>query len=294
MSAHPLIIVDSGFGGFSLVAHLEAELEPGAGLELVYVNAAPSHALGYNQMSGPRQREATLANVLQAVEARLDPAAIVLASHTLSTIFMGLAADARPSRPVETLLDDTLALIEAAHSEDPQRLIAVFGTPTTAGDQRLREPARARGVPPERMVYQACPGLERTISNDPSGDEVLARLRVHRDQLCARLGHTPRQLALLLGCTHYAYRPELFIAAFAELRVEVAPLDPGRALARRLLVSHARVGGAGLSISMLSRYRPPARDLSTVSALLDRTAPHAAAAVRECRWVPELFELADA
>lgn len=291
MSARPLIIVDSGFGGFSLVARIEAGLEAGSGLELVYVNAAPSDELGYNQMSGPTQRQATLANVLRAIEARLDPAHVVLASHTLSTIFESLAAAERPSLSVEILLDDALALLEAAHREEPGRRIAIFATATTASASSLREGARARGVPPEHIVVQPCPGLETTISGDPSGDEVLGRLRVYRDQLCARLGQTPRRLAVLLGCTHYAHRPELFVAAFAELGVEVALLDPGQPLARRLVARHGRADEGGLSISMLSRYRPPARELSTVAALLEPTAPRSAAAVRGCRWLPDLFEL---
>jgi glutamate racemase len=287
-----LVVVDSGFGGFSLVAALEAGLVADAGLELIYVNAAPSDALGYNQMSGPVQRRATLANVLGAIEARLDPSRIVLASHTLSTIFMSIDADARPAVPVEILLDDALALIEDAHRRDPHRRIAVFGTATMARGQHLREGARARGIPPEQIVHQACPGLESTISGDPSGREVVRQLRVYRDQLCARLGQPPRELALLLGCTHYAHRPELFVEVFAELGVEVALLDPGYAAAQRLLASEAGTHDAGLVISMLSRYRPPARELTTISALLDARAPRAAAAVRDYRWVPALFEVA--
>lgn len=294
MTLH-VVVTDSGFGGMSLVGRLEGHLRrtghAGGGASITYVNACPDDALGYNQMGSLARKRQTFARVLTAIERRFAPDAVVVACHTLCTLL-----DASGGWPgsVRGILEAGHRLLASTLCQRPQQRVLVLGTATTVAAKPWSTRLAAPGVPEDRLVYRACPGLETLISNDEDERALpLALEAVAVDVRGQGIG------AVLLGCTHYSLRASAFAAAFGGQEPGLEVLDPVEELAAELLEPLASAADEGparrdLRVRFVTRYAPPSREVSTIAARLAAIAPSAAAAVVGYQLEPDLFEVAPA
>ena len=280
MSFH-LAVTDSGFGGLSLVARLEAGLA-GAGIDITYVNACPAHTLGYNDMVSEGRKRQTLTNVLNAIDARLRPDAIIVACHTLSALLR--LPGSRPARPLRGMLPTARRLLASAARRQPGQRVLVLASETIVDARPWSDGPEGETNP---LRYRCLPGLASTISGDADGALVEASLARLVDGLADACPDR-----VLLGCTHYSLRVPCFARAFG---CDVELLDPVAALARELvppLIDAAPQGS--VRVRLLSRYSPPRRETYTLATLLGPWAPRTAAAAVDYILDRELFALAPA
>src|SRR5512140_1925535 len=89
-----IVVTDSGLGGLSVAADLAARL-PGSGIarsaRIVFVNAEPDAAWGYNDMKSESDKARVFDGALAAMEARFKPDLILIACNTLSVVFPSTA-----------------------------------------------------------------------------------------------------------------------------------------------------------------------------------------------------------
>lgn len=209
--ARPLLVFDSGVGGLSVLREIRALL-PAA--PIVYAADSAGYPYGTKSASEIAVRVPAL---LGRLTERYDPALIVIACNTASTIALGGVRSA-----LDLPVVGTVPAIKPAAALSKSRVIGVLGTPATVvqpyvdrlaaefaadctvlrhGSAELVElaEARLRGQPGEPEAYAAI--LDGLLSQ-PRGDEmdvvVLActHFPLVEDQLAAA---APRALAFIDG-----------------------------------------------------------------------------------------------
>lgn len=290
-----IAVVDSGFGGMNVVAAMERRATgPAPPAEIIYINAAPSDAIGYNQLGTRGRKLSVFRGVLDSIARRFDPAATFIACNSLAALLAADCAPTPPGLPTPSLVDLGAGLAAELLSRRPSLATLLFGTPTTIETGALEAAIRRAAPKGSVIISHACPGLQTYISNHPSASDVLAAIRPHARAALATLGHQPREVAVFLGCTHYGYRASLFQRALQEEGVVAHVLDPNEAMATAATELIGRLGGppaprSDPDIRFWSRYPLPPTEISTISGYLQPLSPASAAAVRGYHLDPSLF-----
>ncbi|TPE61841.1 glutamate racemase [Sandaracinobacter neustonicus] len=120
MSAGPILFLDSGVGGLSVLRAVTAKL-PDA--PIVYCADSAGYPYG---TKGEAEVSARVAGLLGRLAERLDPALIVIACNTASTIALGYV---RPVLDVGVV--GTVPAIKPAAEQTATRVIGVLGTDAT-------------------------------------------------------------------------------------------------------------------------------------------------------------------
>ena len=93
-----IVVTDSGLGGLSVAADLAARL-PASGIvqsaRIVFVNAEPDAAFGYNDLKNDADKVRIFDGALSAMEARYKPDLILIACNTLSVVWPGTSTRRR-------------------------------------------------------------------------------------------------------------------------------------------------------------------------------------------------------
>ncbi|HET7711822.1 MAG TPA: hypothetical protein VFL80_07820, partial [Thermoanaerobaculia bacterium] len=97
-----------------------------------------------------------------------------------------------------------------------------------------------------------------------------------------------KRVVACLACTHYGYRKEMFAAAFHDLGIEAAVVNPNERAVDDLF------GGESgehreVEVEVVSRYRIPATALETLTFFLRDISPRTVAALQSFTHLPELF-----
>ncbi|MGK5091642.1 hypothetical protein WDW89_06435 [Deltaproteobacteria bacterium TL4] len=293
-----IIITDSGFGGLSICAALvqELQLQKVGGVSIKYVNAAPSEAFGYNTMSSKAQKLATFTHILWNMYRCYNPNLIFVACNTLSALLPEI--DFKPELPV--LVQGIIPLgVEGVQripvSQNPEVLL-VFATETTI-TARIYEIALVEKNVTLPIISEACPGLATMISNDLSGVKVYECILAHVQNALQRVPLSKNcQLLILLGCTHYGYRADLFKKACSELGYPHTTLiNPNQYAAKKLTQSldteyRLSTTQSEISVEFISPYRLPQTEVDTISSLLSPQAPETVKALQHYTLKPELYD----
>lgn len=285
-------IADSGVGGLSVCAAVEARLTGGAvaaEVELLYLNAALADDYGYNAMPDRRSKLAAFDAFLDSVNRKYAPDLLFIACNSLSVLF----PDTRFARSDVLMVTGVVDIIEAqlnsALSARPVSAVVVLATPTTVEEGTYGRMLRSLGVSAGGLVEQACPGLADAISNDLTGREARELLQTFIPAALQRLEGAPDDILVLLGCTHYGYQAGLIESEFRKRIPGARVLNPNPAAADAIV---ARISGlpgqARLSVRFISRYDIPAKPLGSLPVYLGRAAPATLRALRQFEHDPDL------
>jgi hypothetical protein len=135
-------------------------------VRLTFANAAPENDYGYNAMPSREAKLETFDRFLRNVTARYAPDLIYVACNTLSVLLPDTPYAQHPPTPVKGIVETGVALSCASCEASPESIAIVFGTQTTIDAGTYPRLLQQRGIAPERIVSQACPGLADTISED--------------------------------------------------------------------------------------------------------------------------------
>ncbi|HSA95521.1 MAG TPA: aspartate/glutamate racemase family protein [Acidobacteriota bacterium] len=274
-----VVLTDSGLGGLLICAGLESRLRHAEGdgrVRLVYVNAWPDAAHGYNDLPDLAARAAVFDRALAAMMS-FRPGLILIACNTLSVVYAETAFSRAPAVPVKGILDEGADLFYEALAREPARVLALFGTRTTIGSGEHARRLRARGIAPGRIVAEPCHGLAAAIDKDPDSEAVPGLVEGCVLRAVPRLP-TGAPVAAGLACTHYGYAAAAFRASLVRhTGADVEVLDPGErlidGLARGLRDRPPGAGERDVRVEVVSKIelgelqrRAVARRLEPVSA----------------------------
>ncbi len=290
-----IVVTDSGLGGLSVAADLAARL-PASGIvrsaRIVFVNAEPDVAFGYNDMKLEADKARVLDAALSAMEARYKPDLVLIACNTLSVVYPG-TAHAKKGR-TETVsivgLGADLIAREIAGMKDATAVI--FATKTTIESGAHRKLLVEKGVPGDRIVGEACPRLTGFIERGAASEETAAEVRKFVAEALERLPKKDGPIVASLNCTHYGYVLPLWQQTFASLgHPGVVVLDPNPLMTDLVL----REGGArrypstSVTVAVVSKVPIGPGTQTNLGSLLRGVSPLTADALAHYRHEPDLF-----
>lgn len=291
-------ITDSGVGGLSVCAELEAQLHrsaAGGGLEIFYLNAALRDDYAYNSMASRQKKLEAFDGFLHNVTERYRPDLLYIACNTLSVLFQDPYFQGHRSFPVLGIVESGTEAMLAALREDPVCSLIVFATPTTVGEGTYATRLQDAGVPSGRFVQQACPGLPDAISNDSTGGQAEALLGEFVPAALAQFSRPPERVLAFLGCTHYGYQAGVFERHLRAGVDDVRVINPNLAAAAAITAwidnnAAARRGSGRHRFRVVSRYAIPSKPLRSLPLYLGEDAPDTLAALRNFTHQPSLFD----
>ncbi len=202
-----VLIIDSGWGGLLITASVMTQLQNlNAGACVQYVNLAPSHEQGYNQM--PRHVQVqTFENALNAVAARYQPTRILLACNSLAALLPHVQLQFN-QKIIWSVVEEGTKHIFPRLQENSDALAVFFSTETTANEGIYPSMLESFGITEERVISIACQGLASCIS---AGDSTKIKAKIDeamqltKQKMTGFNQSTHGQVIYgLLACTHYA------------------------------------------------------------------------------------------
>lgn len=285
-----IAITDSGVGGLSVCADVEARLRrdpPAGAVELLYLNAALEDDYSYNSMPTRDEQLRTFDNFLHAAAERYKPDLLFIACNTLSVLFRDPYFDAHRDVAILGIVEAGKRELEAAWRADPGGALILFATPMTIADGSYAHYLDELGVPTAQIARQACPGLPDAISNDASGALAARLLQRFVPEALAQFDPAPARVAAFLGCTHYGYQAGLFEQELKKAVGRVRILNPNRRAGRMIADRIGRHFGpqpaaaGSVSIRVVSRYAVPDAPLRSLPHYLGARAPATVSALRQ-------------
>jgi glutamate racemase len=299
-----LVITDSGLGGLSVCAALDAALRVspvGVPLHITYFNVWPEKDKGYNDLSDMTARARVFDRALNAVDA-LAPDRILIACNTLSIVYEWTDHARRPGPRVQGIVGAGVAMFVEALSRRRTGSLVLVGTRTTVDSGVHRERLVAHGVAADRIGAASCHGLATAIENGPASDTTDALIGTCAERAA---GAAPPGDVLLAGlcCTHYGIVGERFGTAL-ERRTSrpVELLDPnvrlvqdvtaellGPGMPGRDRQNDAGAGEPSIEIDVISKVALGDAKRAGCAAVLEPVSPSTARALRSYNHVPGLF-----
>lgn len=286
-------ITDSGVGGLSVCAELEALLDRspiGEDIEIFYLNAALQDDFSYNSMPSRQQKLEAFDRFLDNINRKYRPDLLFIACNTLSVLFRDPCFDVYRDIPIFGIVDAATKEIVSALREDNSSHVIVFATPTTVQEGTYGHELTTAGIPAERIAQQACPDLPDAISNDYTGALASELLQDIIPAALQQLPAIPAKVLAFLGCTHYGYQARLFRKLLLEHVESVRILNPNPAAAGSILKQLKPLPGNGsVDIRFITPYAIPARPLRSLSHYLGEKAPATVAALQNFTRDPNLY-----
>lgn len=285
-------ITDSGVGGLSVCAELEARLRRSPireDIEIFYLNAAIEDDYAYNSMPDRPTKLRAFDRFLQSVQQNYSLDLLYIACNTLSILFEDPCFDRYRHFPIEGIVDTGLMKMCQAFESDNDLTIVVFATPTTIEEAVYGSRLREHGVPASHVIEQACPGLPDAISNDGSGQLAAALLAGFVPAAFKQMEHRPGRVLGYLGCTHYGYQAARFEAILKTLVKKSTILNPNNGAVDQILSRVDTAPGAGqLKVEFIARYMIPGVVIDSLSMYIGKKAPETLSALVNATHFPEL------
>lgn len=285
-------ITDSGVGGLSVCAAVEAKLRASPVrevIEIFYLNAAIEDDYAYNSMPDRQTKLLAFDRFLHSVQNRYQPDFLYIACNTLSMLFEDPYFDHHRHIPIEGIIDTGMREMLAVFERESDVTFIVFAAPTTIEEAVYGNRLRQHGVPASQVVEQACPGLPDAISNDGSGKLAARLLKDFVPGALKKLDVIPENVLAFLGCTHYGYQAIEFEHALNSLVSRARVLNPNPVAADTILSRlNTEPGDGSVKIEFVSRYVIPDVVIRSLSGYIGEQAPATLSALKHFTHVPEL------
>ncbi len=285
-------ITDSGVGGLSVCAELEARLRHSPlreNIEVLYLNAAIEDHYAYNSMPDRPTKLRAFDRFLSSVQQNYQLDLLYIACNTLSVLFEDPYFDHYRHIPIEGIVDTGTMEMRRAFESDADVTFVIFATPTTIEEAVYSSRLRGHGVPANRVIEQACPGLPDAISNDGSGQLASELLAGFIPAAFTKMNHRPNHVLAYLGCTHYGYQATRFEAVLDTLAAKATVLNPNNGAVDQILSRVDTTPGTGkLEIEFVARYVIPGVVIDSLSMYIGEKAPKTLSALVNATHFPEL------
>ena len=290
-----IVVTDSGLGGLSVAADLAARL-PASGIvrsaRIVFVNAEPDVAFGYNDMKREADKVRVFDGALATMEARYKPDLILIACNTLSVVYPGTAHAKKGRTETVEIVGLGADLIRRELAAKPDATAIVFATKTTIESGAHKKLLVEKGVPADHVVGEACPRLAGAIERGSASEETVAYVKKFVAEALEKKPAKGGPLVVSLNCTHFGYVKPLWEQAFAAAGYRgMKILDPNSLMTDLVL----REGGekrfpkTAVTVEAVSKVPIDEATRANLGALLRTTSPKTAEALAHIRHEPALF-----
>lgn len=285
-------ITDSGVGGLSVCAEVEARLRQSPvreDIEIVYLNAAIEDDYSYNSMPDRQTKLQAFDRFLFSVREKYKPDLLFIACNTLSVLYQDSYFDHHRHIPIEGIVRSGTQEMIAAFTNDSDVSFIVFATPTTIKEGVYGKALRKHGVPANQVVEHACPGLPDAISNDGSGTLAGQLLKQFVPAALEQFDSLPSNVMAFLGCTHYGYQADQFQKTLQESVPNAQVLNPNRGAVDTIFSYFETEPGHGnVSVKFITRYAIPNVVIKSLSAYIGEKAPMTLSALKGFTHLPGL------
>lgn len=293
-----IVVTDSGLGGLSVAADLAARL-PASGIvrsaRIVFVNAEPDVALGYNDMKLEADKVRVFDAALAAMETRYRPDLILIACNTLSVVYPGTAHAKKGGTETVEIVGLGADLIRRELAAKPDATALVFATKTTIESGAHKKLLVGKGVPANHVVGEPCHRLAGAIERGAASEETVAYVKKFVAEALEKRPDKTGPIVASLNCTHYGYVKPLWEQAFAGLGyLAVKVLDPNPLMTDLVLKEGGakRFPSTAVTVEVVSKVPIDEATRANLGALLRPVSPQTADALDVYRHEPGLFPAA--
>jgi glutamate racemase len=293
-----ILVTDSGLGGLSVCADLEARLAALRSFKhvrLVFVNALPDAALTYNSMPNDGERAKMFDKALEGFVRWYRPDAILIACNTLSAVYPGTKFASHASIPVVSIIDVGAAMIAERVKAIPNSSTLILGTATTISSRMYEQRLGTLGLPASDIVTEPCPLLETEIQADPKSDLVGNLVDVYVGEAMEKIGkRSSGPLVVGLCCSHYGYSLDAFDRSLkqnADLKFEI--VNPNKAMValfEKAAVKN-KVPRSSMTVEVASRVKFTLQEVSSISRSVAPTSRKTAEALKRYTFKRDLFQV---
>jgi glutamate racemase len=295
-----ILITDSGLGGLSVCAGLEAQFaaqRPFRKVRLVFVNALPGVTMTYNSMATREEQARMFDRALAGFEQRYHPDAILIACNTLSAVYPETKFAKRATIPVVSIIDVGAKLIAERVKATDNSAAIVFGTATTISSGLYEQKLGMLGVRKTDIFTQSCQLLETEIQADPNSDLASNLVEVYVGQAMEKIGKPPTgTLVVGLCCSHYGYSIDAFDRSLrqnASLKYDI--VNPNKAMVALFenTATRGKVRRTSVSVEVASRVKFTAQEVSSISRAVGSTSQKTSQALKHYTYKENLFLIPD-
>ena len=290
-----VLVTDSGLGGLSVCADIEARARDGGScrvLEVIFANALPEGNKGYNKMRSAEEKVRVFDDALHGMEQWYAPDIILVACNTLS-VLIPQTRFARAGRiPILGIVETGVAMMLERLGTDTGATAIIFGTETTIAAGTHRALLEQAGIHPDRIVTQACPNLAGEIEADALSEAVETAIDLFAEEAIGQAPADSARVVAGLCCTHYGYRRDRFAAALGvAARGPVDVVNPNERMSDVLFPAgkSAVKGPARVTVRVVSRAVITPEEVASISGLVEPVSPATAAALRAYALKRDLF-----
>jgi glutamate racemase len=224
--------------------------------------------------------------------ARFQPDLLVIACNTLSALYPRTAFSRGNQIPTLEIIEFGVQMMFERLRLQPRSQVIIFGSPVTIEEGAHASRLIAKGIRPDRIIAQPCPGLALGIEADPASRDVGEMVSRFVGEAAARMPAGPRPILAALCCTHFGYSLAAFERALAAHFQGVPTiLDPNRAMSAHLCPGDGLPGQpeVHIELNVVSKILWSPEKIASISAALESVSPATAEALRRYRHDPELF-----
>jgi glutamate racemase len=290
-----IVITDSGLGGMSVVAGIEEKLKIYSSfeeVELIFFNALPKKGIGYNTMKSAEKKASVFNEALEAMAAKYSPDLILIACNTLSVVYPLTQFYKESKTPVLGIVDFGVEMIRAELKNNPDANVILLGTETTIESNSHKNKLIANGIKEEKIIPQACPGLESEIQNEPESFTTLSMIEMYTDDALSKIEYSKQPIITGLCCTHYGFvSDEIFASLKKQTSSEVKVLNPNEAMINAI-VNYKKenpVDKVKIVVRVLSQAELTENEQESIGLIIEKNAPLSAKALRNYEYIKNLF-----
>jgi glutamate racemase len=293
-----ILITDSGLGGLSVCADLEAQLSKlrsFGNVRLVFANALPDIVRTYNSMPNMERQARVFDKALEGFVRWYHPDAILIACNTLSAVYPQTLFARNAAIPVIGIIDVGARMIAERVKAIPNSSTLILGTATTTSSGIYEQKLAMLGVPTSAIVTQPCQMLETEIQSDPESDVTSNLVDVYVEEAMERISK-PHAGTLFVGlcCSHYGYSLDAFDRSFKQRGApKFELLNPNKAMVA--LFENAAVRGkltrTSVSVEVVSRVEFTPQEIASISSAVGKTSENTAQALKHYTFKEDLFQI---
>ena len=291
-----IVITDSGLGGISVCAGIEAKLKANKSFDevnLIFFNALPEKGNGYNSMPNIEIKAGVFNEALLSMEEKFSPDMILIACNTLSVVYLHTNFAKHSSTHILGIVDFGVQMIQAELEKHGKADVMILGTQTTIKSETHKNKLISDGISKQKIIYQAFPNLESEIQDSPDSAAVSSLVKLYLKEAFYKLDNTDNPIIAALCCTHYGFSKSIFNSTFKELtNRQVIILNPNELMINSVEVpeNRDRYSETKINVRVVSRAIIDEDERDSIGSLIKPYAPLSSTALMNYEFNPNLFD----